>query len=87
VEDPEDREDSESREPALQPARSDLHPAEPGDGTVEPGNRSPRAGALAPPPEADDADRVQTAERGREAEAARANTSDSTPVPTETPAP
>ena len=119
VEDPEDREDPESRESALRPSRSDLHPAdptdaltdppsgspepdsgalgadppvddglaEPGDGTVEPGDRSPGASALAPPPEAGDADRLQTAEWGREAEAARANTSDSMPVPTETPAP
>ena len=61
--------------------------AEPGDGTVEPGTRSPGDGTLAPPPEAGDADRLQTAEWGRESEAARADTSDSAPVPTETPAP
>jgi hypothetical protein len=109
------------QESALRPARSDLHPADPaddtiddpssgspqpdssaldtdpgadtlledesvpGDGTVEPAD-SPGDGTIAPPPEAGDADRLQTAERGREAEAARANTSDSLPVPTETPA-
>jgi hypothetical protein len=73
VQDPDDRD-----EPA---------PPEPSDDTREPGDLTPGDGTVAPPPEAGDADRVQTAERGREAEAARADTSDSAPVPTETPAP
>ena len=87
------------QESALRPAHSDLHPADPADdaltdpssGSSEPDSdvldAEPGDGTLAPPPEAGDADRLQTAEWGRESEAARADTSDSAPVPTETPAP
>ena len=66
---------------------SDVLDAEPAvdDGLEE--SAEPGDGTLAPPPEAGDADRLQTAEWGRESEAARADTSDSAPVPTETPAP
>jgi hypothetical protein len=59
-------------------------PAE--DGSAEPGDRSPGDGTVEPAPATGDADHLRGAERGREAEAARADTSDSLPVPTETPA-
>jgi hypothetical protein len=78
---------------ALRPAESDLHPADPTDdltantttGDTLPGDAAPGDGAVAhDPPDAPDA--MRTAACGREAAAARADTSDERPTPTATPA-
>ena len=81
---------------ALRPAESDLHPADPTDDLTAnttggtdadtlPGDATPGDGAVAhDPPDAPDA--MRTATYGREAAAARADTSDERPTPTATPA-
>jgi len=56
------------------------------DGSAEPGDGSPGDGTVEPAPDTGDADHVRAVERGREAEAAGADTSESAPVPRETPA-
>lgn len=80
------------------PVASGLHPVDPiddmpagesgpaeVDDTAEGGSAADAdgSGAFAGPPP--DVDAMRTAERGREADAARADTSDSVPTPTETP--
>ena len=68
------------------PAQPDLldDAADLTDGAREADDDAPGDGAVGSGPPAGDADAMRTVERGRETEAARADTSDSTPTPTET---
>jgi hypothetical protein len=84
-------ENAAPQDSALRPAESDLHPADPTDDLTanttgaRPGDAAPGDGAVAhDPPDAPDA--MRTATHGREAAAARADTSDERPTPTATPA-
>ena len=86
--------DSAPQDSALRPAESDLHPADPTDDLTAnttggtdalPGDATPGDGAVAHDPP-DEPDAMRTAAYGREAAAARADTSDERPTPTATPA-
>ena len=52
--------------------------------SVDPGDAVPGDGSVGPGPEYGDADAMRTAAHGREEAAARDDTSDDTPTPTET---